>query len=176
MQCSVKLLLFAEGWNTLIHRDIFSVNDLNITHTSNSVHYLKRPPRRICKFAFFMHFFWTPFFLGFCQGLKSAFIFLLHSTIFHSLALFLLHSSGSQPQQIYANRYMAHWWWAMNLPSQGLFLITTAYQSLVGHWMYSKEQSAAAVDKIVRTLRVLDRLFLEIEVVFLICICAIRHD
>lgn len=42
--------------------------------------------------------------------------------------------------------------------------------------MYSKEQSAAAVDKIVRTLRVLDRLFLEIEVVFLICICAIRHD
>lgn len=35
------------------------------------MHYLKRPSTRIGKFALFVHFFWTPFFLGYSQGLEK---------------------------------------------------------------------------------------------------------
>lgn len=54
-----------------IHRDIFSINHPNTTPICNSMHYLKRPSTRIGKFALFVHFFWTPFFLGYSQGFEK---------------------------------------------------------------------------------------------------------
>lgn len=61
----------------------------------------------------------------------------------------------------------------MNLCSQRLFLITAVHQSLVGSGTYRKEQKAPADNKAGRTLV---SLFLKINLVFLICICVIRHD
>lgn len=64
----------------------------------------------------------------------------------------------------------------MNLCSQGLFLITAVHQSLVGLRTHRKEQNAPADDKAGRTSGSLVSFSLKINLVFLNCICVIRHN
>lgn len=145
------------------YRDTFSIRHPNTTNIKFAA-LLKVAMWISLFFLWYSHRVWKVYLLPY--SIPSFFIYEFSSC----RALALSHSRSVQTGTWF------QWWWEMNLHSWGLFLITAVHQSLVGPWTYRKEQNAPAEDKAGRTLGVLVSLSLKINLIFLICICVIRHN
>lgn len=119
---------------------------------------------RTCKFAIFMHLFWTPFFLGYSQGLKSVFIPILGFTIFHLFPVFLCHSRSVQWNEL-----------GNELSFSGIVFNHCCSSKPCGP--VNVEQRTAECICSCQNRQNFNKSFrLKINLFFLICICVIRHN